>query len=399
MKKFLSVLILLAFFGSTVIMTGCFGGSDGTSSDTGTPAVMTLSVAATSPGGTAAFAANSKTNLRPAISIMANNVNMKVTALSNQGVAVPATMQTIASNSISFDPITSSYKCNVNLSTIDGYNQYLIEVCAANNCFLKCIKYIFSSQKKIGAQVTATVNTTSTAQVLTYDKWKANAATAGASSYTFADFTANQTNATQTNFNNLKTGIDNELIANGPNANLGNSDAAATAAAFQVSNTIQNQVMVVRAWGNNAPVAYKNQEIFFATNRLGTPDNANIGLCFIAYQYTNTYSYRLANYFHFYPEPNQNANGKTIIAYAGNGINIDQANTVPTAWYTNSFQAKGSEMAAGDVYYFRIEKEAFTYDYGAIKIDSINSQQPDQPVLYFHYKYNRTPGSTDLTVQ
>ncbi|MDN5280292.1 MAG: hypothetical protein PWR01_4257, partial [Clostridiales bacterium] len=29
MKKVLSVIILLAFFGSMIIMTGCFGGSDG----------------------------------------------------------------------------------------------------------------------------------------------------------------------------------------------------------------------------------------------------------------------------------------------------------------------------------------------------------------------------------
>lgn len=395
MKKVISVMILLAFFGSMIVMTGCFGGDDGIGAVLGV-AVFVLAISASGGSGAAVFAANQKASIRPAINLSApaNDIKMVVTPLDAQGNPVTASAKTIANTDITASG--ANFKCNVELPTTDGYNQYMIEVKSGNNTMVKAIKYIHTAQKN-GAQIGADVSVDTTAKALTYEKWRQNAATANATSYTYADFEANFATSNQTNFNTLKTNIDNSLNTNTINTDL-STVAGIDASAQSVSTTVPGQVIVVRQWGANAPTVMRGHEIYFEQNNWGPAISNLIGLSFISYQINTTYSYRLANYFHFYPENNQ-TNNTQVIAYAGNGINLDQANTLPAVWYTNSFQAKGEEMAAGDVYYFRIQKEAGVFLYGAIKIDSIDAQQDGMATLSFHYKYNRTPGSTNLTIQ
>lgn len=387
-------MILLSFFASMIIMTGCFGGDNGIGAVLGV-AVFVLAISASGGSGAAVFAANQKASIRPAINLSApaNDIKIVVTPLDAQGVAVTASAKTIATADIT--ATGNTFKGNVELPTTDGYNQYLVEVKSGNNTLVKAVKYIHSAQKN-GTQIDATVDVDSTAKALTYEKWRQNAITANATSYTYADFEANFATADKTNFNTLKTNIDTALNTNTTTTDL-STVAGIDAAAQVVSTTVPGQVIVVRQWGNNAPSVLRGHEIYFETNDWGPARSNLIGLSFIAYQVNTTYSYRLANYFHFYPENNQ-TNNTQVVAYAGNGINLDAANTVPAVWYTNSYQAKGGEMAAGDVYYFRVQKEAGVYLYGAIKIDSIDAQQGDMATLSFHYKYNRTPGSTNLTI-
>ncbi len=362
MKKLMSVIILLAFLGSTIVMTGCLGGSDGIGAVLGV-AVFILAISASGPAGPAVFAANNRSNLRPAISLNAENITFRVTPLDANGVPVTASAKTIAKADISG---ATTWTANIELPTADGYNQYLVEVLAGTNPILKSIRYIHSSQKN-GAQIAASVNSTSTAEALTYEKWRQNAATAGASSYTFADFKTNLATADQTNINALKSNVEAELNANTTNADLSNV-AGTDAAALSVSTNVPGQVIVVRSWDTTSPRVFRNHDIDFENQEWIPANETNIGVSFIAYQMGANYSYRLANYYHFFPHNNV-TDDTEVVAYAGNGIDLDQANTVPSVWHTNSWKAKQADMEVGDVYYFRVEKEANTFIYGAIKIE------------------------------
>jgi hypothetical protein len=324
---------------------------------------------------------------------------MRIIPLDAQGVQVAAAVKTIAKADITYDDATKTIKANPEISTTDGYNQYLVEVRAGNNVILKAIKYVYSTQKN-GNQIPLTVDVNSTAEVLTYDLWKANAATAGATSYTFADFKANLAAANQANFTTLVNNIQTELDTDTVNADL-STVAGANAAALSVSNNTPANVQTVLQWNQAAPMVFRGHEIYFEDQDWGPANEDLIGLSFFSYEVISVYSHRLGNFFHFFPRPNQAADNTAVIAYAGQNVNaLNQANSAAgLTWHTNSLLAKGSEMAVGDVYYFRVEKDAGVFMYGAIKVDAILAQQADQANLEFSYKYNRNVGDTNLTVQ
>jgi hypothetical protein len=175
MKKALSVMILLAFFGSTIIMTGCLGGSDGIGAVLAAGFVIAI---VASSGGSAAptvFAANQKAGLRPAITSNSTDVSMRVLALDDVGKSVAT--YTIESANIDWndqaDGIdTISSKINIP----DGYNQYRVQVLYDDNgterILLEGINFFKTSEKS--GEETMEVTATSTAKVKIYDKWNIN---------------------------------------------------------------------------------------------------------------------------------------------------------------------------------------------------------------------------------
>ncbi|GAB4276468.1 MAG: hypothetical protein Kow0029_18460 [Candidatus Rifleibacteriota bacterium] len=224
MKKVLSVIILLSFLGSMIVMTGCFGGSDGIGAVIGA-AVFVLAISATGPGGAAAFAANNRASLRPSISITNDNVAIVVFPLDATGNKV-GTGTTISGANLTFDQTTNSVKGNANISIADGYNQYLVEVRSGNNVLLKGIKYLKTSQKT--GTVNTSVNATSTAQVMLYEKWNTSATTR-----TYGTFEFNLSGS-GADVNGIATAIGAALQANPTNPDYSGIDAQVATEAAKV---------------------------------------------------------------------------------------------------------------------------------------------------------------------
>lgn len=397
MKKLMCVMILLAFVGSTLIMTGCGGGGGGIGAILA-GAVIILAISASGGSGAAVFAANEKYSIRPAIAIVAPKI--VITPLKADGT-IDAAAEKIEVPSASITKDNSSgnsvYKVNQNLGTLTGYNQYLVELFDGDVLLVKAIKYVYEEQKT-GTELVTTLNSTTTAKALAFDAWK------GAHSGLYSDFEYLSKN---TDFSALVTAIDSELndhVSGQNNVNYADSSVTNQVTAINVSTTVPNEVILV----NETKNVYRGHEIFFEREDqiMGPAVSTLIGLSYFNYQtivnQQPVNSYRLGNFFHFHntdEEPiTSGGDSTTVIAYAGNG-NLDQFNSTPTTWYTNSYQAKtaagqaSGELSANDVFYFRVQKEGGVFMYGAIKVTIIGEN------LSFHYKYNRNYGSTNITIQ
>ncbi|PKL44074.1 MAG: hypothetical protein CVV42_19765 [Candidatus Riflebacteria bacterium HGW-Riflebacteria-2] len=199
MKKLMSVLILVAFIGSMVVMTGCFGGDS--KALFAALAIGLIITASTGGAGAAAFAANERTSLRPAISITTDNIYVKITpmdaatgALAGDGTKYVTGLATDS---------TASLTLTIPSFDVTSYNQFAMEVYADDKLILKSIGYLGDSEKT-GTDHKVTIDPTTTAKALVYEKWNT-----GASSRTYAQFDYNLDKLTATEINDLNTVIAN----------------------------------------------------------------------------------------------------------------------------------------------------------------------------------------------
>lgn len=235
MKKVLSIVILLAFFGSMIVMTGCFGGSDGL-----TAGLAIFAIAIIVSGGTAAvpaFAANVKGNIRPAIAIADKaNVTIKVFTLKN-GV-VDGTPIEIPATSIQWDDTdgdkNAQLKVNHNIAIADGYNEYKVVVYYNGTRVIEGIKFIKDANK---TNQNFEVNPTSMAKSLMFESWKSKAPTK-----TYEAFDYNFTNDNP-NITTLIANVDTALQTN-------------TIAPDYTSGTIPTNVTTAVGLVNTVPVVY-----------------------------------------------------------------------------------------------------------------------------------------------
>jgi hypothetical protein len=169
MKKILSVIILLAFVGTTIVMTGCLGGDDGVGIAI---AAFTIAIVASSGGSaaTAAFAANQRPALRPAIASTSTNISMRVLALDDAGT----TQKTyeIKNNQLTWNDQTNGIDTiESNFQPNDSYNQYRVQVIYNGNVILEGMDFYKTSERGPNLKETINVTATSTAKVMVYDKW------------------------------------------------------------------------------------------------------------------------------------------------------------------------------------------------------------------------------------
>lgn len=205
MKKLMSVLILVTFLGSMIVMTGCFGGDDGIGAIIGA-AVFVLAISASGGTGAAVFAANTRDSLRPAISFATTKPKVVITPLNADG-SEAASSYTIESDKLtaptsSGAPITTEYQIS------DNYNQYLVKVYANNQLIHQGIQYVATGQKTGAAtKVSLTVDNTSTAQVKVFNNWNK-----GAARRTYSDFSYNLAAASTNTINTIATTINDALV-------------------------------------------------------------------------------------------------------------------------------------------------------------------------------------------
>ncbi|NCB40443.1 MAG: hypothetical protein EOM80_16915, partial [Erysipelotrichia bacterium] len=142
MKKIVCVLLLVAFLGSTVIMTGCFGGSDSVLG------IALFALAITASGGSAAgaFAANVR---GASIATTSYEITMVIQPLTDAGEATGAAI-TIPETDITYAAGTYTATKNIEVSAT---NQYRIEVRAGSKMLTKGIKYL-RAKEKTGTQNT-----------------------------------------------------------------------------------------------------------------------------------------------------------------------------------------------------------------------------------------------------
>ncbi|NLF98137.1 MAG: hypothetical protein GX569_15500 [Candidatus Riflebacteria bacterium] len=198
MKKMMCVLILVAFIGSMVVMTGCFGGSSG-----GIFAALAIGLiitASTGGAGAAAFAASERNALRPAIVISTDKVYVKITPMDATGALV-GTGEKYETG------LATDSNDNLTLTipslNVTSYNQYAMEVYANDKLILKSIGYLGTSEKT-GSDHEVTIDPTTTAKALVYEKWNT-----GASSRTYAQFEYNLDKLSVAETNDLNTVIAN----------------------------------------------------------------------------------------------------------------------------------------------------------------------------------------------
>jgi hypothetical protein len=226
MKKIMSVIILLAFLGSTIVMTGCLDGSDGVGAIIGAAFVIAI-IASAGTTAAPAFAANVRGEIRPAISLAdpTANINMVVFPLDSTGAKVGTGVKVTG---VTFDDTTKELKANYTPSTNDGYNQYLIEVRSNNNLLLKGIKYLKDSEKAPNTTKTAEVTATSTAKVFIYENWNTSA-----TSRTYETFEFNLGGSTA-DVKSLAASINSTVVDN-TNPDYSAVESAATTEAEKVS--------------------------------------------------------------------------------------------------------------------------------------------------------------------
>lgn len=393
MKKLMCVLILLAFVGSTLIMTGCLGGSGG-----GILAAIVFTIAitaATGGSGAAVFAANNRISLRPAISIEAQNVNMKVFPMDASGQKV-GVGQAIPKEKITVN-VNGEVSSNVEIDASAGYNQYSIEIFSNDTLILKAIKYIPNAQKT--GTVAVNANPESTAKAFMYEKWNSSASTR-----TYSDFEFNLAKTLPApNVNGITTEVKNRMETFAGNANalpnytsLLNAGGAVEIEAAKVSNNVPAMIVT----GTDSvyrmhPLEFDASPVFLNVS-WGTGNRP----AFFGLQNSPTVNpWRLGNQQHFYYDEQNPKSDEILVAYAGDGVDLSGANAAtPTIWYTNSYAAKGNrDIAIGDVYYFRIKSNDLWY-YGAIKVNSLpqTSDISEYVAMSYAFKYNRDPNNTSL---
>lgn len=388
MKKLLCVMILLAFVGSTIVMTGC--GSSGGGIGAIFAAVFVIAIVASAgTGAPAIFAANQKPNYRTSIAanitVSTTPTYLKIIPLKDNGDDETSdkhvTVQVEAAN-VSNGVITRDVEVN-DL----GHKQYRVEVFVKDAAdkevpLLMCIRSLPTK----AAKETFTIDLKTTAKALTYVKWHET------NKLPYVDF---EYNTTSTNFTTLEGQIQTEFNK-AAGAKIGDQTIPDVTAKALVAE-VKNRVVMNR------------HELYLVTdeepNQYGPPALDRIGLSFFGVSVGTTTDFRLGNYFHFYDKDgNKNAtpNDTKIIAFAGNGIALNTANTVPTeaAWTTNSAAAKGNQaIAAGDVFYFRVQNDG-RWQYGVIKVNSITPKPHhiDETDLNFDMKFQRIVADTNLTL-
>ena len=170
MKKLMCVLILVAFIGSMVVMTGCFGGSDGLGLTLG---ILAIAIVVASSGGGAApvFAANTRASERPAImGAVTSSKRFRGIIKNAQNVEIPATVGFNAENKLTIEASVTADSSN---------GQYTVEVFPINEAteepFADPIyKHHFVKNVAAGATENYAENrdlASDTAEALIYDNW------------------------------------------------------------------------------------------------------------------------------------------------------------------------------------------------------------------------------------
>jgi len=214
------VLILVAFLGSMVVMTGCFGGSSG-----GILAAVAfvIAISATGGSGAAVFAAN----LKGATNLSNHEITMIVQPLTSAGENT-GSAHTISKAEIS--AVGDKFVAKKQIDIADGFNQYRIEVKAGEVTLVKAVKHLKDSQKT--GEVPAEVSTTSTARTMAYEKW----ATLKNKSYETFQHNLELDNASLASITVLAGSIDAALNAN-PTNPIYNS-ASITNQIASIANTV-----------------------------------------------------------------------------------------------------------------------------------------------------------------
>lgn len=203
MKKLLSVFVLLTFVGSMLVMTGCFGGDDDGIGAIIGAAVFVLAISATGGSGAAVFAANTRPSLRPAINYATANPTMIVYPLNLDGTKATATGYSIPKDKIT---VVDGNKFNAELRIQDDYTQYLVEIYASGTLITQGIQSVPLLQKTgETTKVNSTVNTTSTARTMLFNKWNT-----GAARRSYNDFAYNL-NLSSADVNGIALQIDTSL--------------------------------------------------------------------------------------------------------------------------------------------------------------------------------------------
>jgi hypothetical protein len=228
MKKVISVMILLSFFASMIIMTGCFGGDNGIGAVLGGVLILAI-VASSGSAAVPVFAANTRMNLRPAAITGTDKekVTMKIIPIKD-GDEQTATI--IPSTGIEW--VGDQIKANPSVNQYDGFNEYRIQVMYDNKPILENAVYVKTADKTGSKNVE--VNATSTAKLIVYDQWKNNSTTTD-SYKVFEDNFIKNTIESSPNFltvaNNVKAAL------NDPQ-NINYSTAITNAANVNVPETI-----------------------------------------------------------------------------------------------------------------------------------------------------------------
>lgn len=216
MKKVISVIILLAFFGSMIVMTGCFGGDDGIAAIIGAAVIIAI-VASGGTSAPAVFAANNRTNVRYALSAAADKskVTMKIFPLKD-GVEQTAAVMNIASTDIKWTDTDGDGNYQLEASSpqiqqLDGYNEYRVKVYYNNDVILEGVQFIKTAEKS--GTKNLSVNPTSTTKALMFDRWKNTATT---DTFEAFEFNLGTTDIT-TEVNNVSTELNKLTAAAVPN--------------------------------------------------------------------------------------------------------------------------------------------------------------------------------------
>lgn len=206
MKKLVSVFVLLMFVGSLIVMTGCFGGSDGIGAILGA-AVFVLAITASGGSGAAVFAANQNPSLRPAINIGADAAYIRVWPLKEDGTDATTTPYVINNADLTKD--IANNRVTHQLRIEDNYNQYRIEFYASGTLLTQAIKYVPTALKTgNAANLPILVNATSTAEVLVYNKWQTTAQRRN-----YSDFSYNLRKTGTVNIDGIAGSINTSLQA------------------------------------------------------------------------------------------------------------------------------------------------------------------------------------------
>ncbi|HNX77482.1 MAG TPA: hypothetical protein PLM07_18175 [Candidatus Rifleibacterium sp.] len=203
MKKLMSVFVLLVFVGSLIVMTGCFGGDDGIGAILGIAAIV-LVISASGGGAAPVFAANTRDNLRPAISQAATGMYMKVIPLNEDGTDNTAGIYTIAADKITYKDSDKTFNASATIQ--DAYTQYRVELCAKDLTAPIMKSIVVPTKKVANAEEKATVTPLTTAKTLVFEKWNSGVA----KRKHYLDFTAKST-AAAVNFTPVQTAVETDL--------------------------------------------------------------------------------------------------------------------------------------------------------------------------------------------
>ena len=206
MKRFISLFLIVAFLGSMMVMTGCFGGGSGGIGAIFAGVLVIAIVASSGGAGAAAFAAN--VHHKPNAAIVAASratVKYKARIKINGNLATETTNLTIT-DELNPQTITG----NITVSPGTSNPQVSVEILPASSTTDQpFLKQYFVATVADGQTTNATSNVTTaeTAKALAYDQWS------GASANPITAFAPAAASLTA-----LQTAIENQLITDLPAA-------------------------------------------------------------------------------------------------------------------------------------------------------------------------------------